>query len=202
MNLLNIKNILIDFGGVLYQIDPMNSIIEFSKISGISKEILASTEFYNNNIAPFEKGICSEDDFRVHISKILKINLSPKEFDEIWLKTLIKIFPDSLSIIENLKKQYKLFLLSNTNILHYKKFSIECESLFKIFDKTYFSFKIGLLKPEKKIFRYVESDADINPFETLFIDDTLANIKSAEELGYHTLYLSKRELLSKLLHNV
>lgn len=202
MDLKKIKNILIDFGGVLYEINPMNSIIRFSEISGVSENILSSPDFYNTHIAPFEKGIYSVKEFINYLCRVLNINITEEEFEEIWLKTLIAIYPDSINIMLALKKRFRLFLLSNTNLLHYKKFSKECEQLFKIFDKTYFSFNIGLLKPEKEIFRYVEKDANLKPSETLFIDDSLANINSADILGYRTLHLTDRKFLSDLLHIV
>ncbi len=202
MNLQNIKNLLFDFGGVLYEIATEITIKEFNRLSKVSIEILLSKEFYSEFIAPFEKGLQSAEEFRETICQRLNLQLNDNNFDAIWLKTLVSIYPDSVELISELKKQYRLILLSNTNILHYNAFQPECAELFNLFDRKYFSFQIGFLKPQLEIFEYVSNNSQINPETTLFIDDTFENIQTAKNLGYYVLHLNDRKLLSDLLHTV
>jgi putative hydrolase of the HAD superfamily len=73
------------------------------------------------------------------------------------------------------------------------KEQLELEDLF---DKTYFSFKIGMRKPDKEIFEYVLKENNIEAKECLFIDDSKEHIETAEKLGIQCIHLVNRDLCS------
>ena len=54
------------------------------------------------------------------------------------------------------------------------------------FEKTYLSFEMKMAKPEPEIFKAIIEDAGIEPKETLFIDDSEMNCKTAQNLGIST----------------
>jgi putative hydrolase of the HAD superfamily len=55
------------------------------------------------------------------------------------------------------------------------------------FDKIYESYKIGMRKPEARIYEYIIKDLEINPKETIFLDDLGMNLKTARQLGINTI---------------
>jgi putative hydrolase of the HAD superfamily len=113
---------------------------------------------------------------------------------------MIGDFPlQRIRLLENLRKKYKIFLLSNTNKIHYNLYikRLEKEYRYKkfseLFEKSYLSFNIGMRKPDKEIFDFVVTQNNIKPKETLFIDDSFQNTESAKQTGLKTYLLSKKE---------
>jgi len=115
----------------------------------------------------------------------LKINIR-KNFQEI---------KGTREIIENLKNQgYRLGLLS----VHCKEWVEHCNKKFdyhKLFHSTLYSFEIGLLKPEKKVYQEILNKLGKSALECLFIDDSENNIKAAKELGINTIHFRNAEQL-------
>ena len=97
--------------------------------------------------------------------------------------------------IQELSKYYNIYLLSNTNRIHYAVFIKEFEEMtgFKsfneLFQKAYLSFNIKCRKPDSKAYLHVLKDAGIDAHETLFIDDSFQNIQPAIDVGLHTHFL-------------
>ena len=115
-------------------------------------------------------------------------------------------FPvERIRLLENLKKHYRTFLLSNTNEIHLLSYSallkrlhgVELDSLF---EKAYYSHLIGLRKPKPDIFEYVLKQQGLKAKETLFIDDLEENIKAAQRVGLQTYLLQAPETLIDLFN--
>ena len=103
----------------------------------------------------------------------------------------------SIELLLKLRQSYRLFLLSNTNAIHelsYNRLLNETqgiENLDRIFEKVYYSHRLGLRKPNPEIFKYVLKDSNLEPEESLYVDDTLEHVESAKALGiraYHLVY--------------
>lgn len=190
-----IKNIIFDFGGVIYDIDH-----EKAKNAFIQLGITNFDELYGHSIQTrlfedFETGKISPLLFREELSKQLPNKNTPKEIDAAWNALLIGFKPKRFELLKKTKQHYRLFLLSNTNQIHYQHYMAELKiqnrsKLFKdLFEKLYFSHHIGLRKPDHKIFNYVLHDNQIQAEETVFIDDYEVNISAAKKLGLNGLLL-------------
>ena len=66
-----------------------------------------------------------------------------------------------------------------------KDFSPTGNPLSHYFEKLYLSYEIGYTKPDKRIYQFVLDDASLDPTETLFVDDGLANVEAGKELGMY-----------------
>ena len=64
-----------------------------------------------------------------------------------------------------------------------------------------FSFDIHLEKPDPRFFEFILDHEDLNPEETLFIDDTAENIEAAKKLGIKTYHIRRDELVRNLFNN-
>jgi len=183
-----IKNLIFDFGGVLYKINPYLTIQSFAKFtSDIEKfQQALKSQSYKKHIKEFEKGNLNSNQFRQQMKKEFDLYCNNLEFDNAWNNLLIGIMDFSIPLIEQLKQNYNIYLLSNTNIIHYNHFLPQCRELFALFNKCFFSYKIGSVKPENEIFNYLLARTNINTDETIFIDDSKENIISANELGFQT----------------
>ncbi|MFK8059672.1 MAG: HAD-IA family hydrolase, partial [Polaribacter sp.] len=96
--------------------------------------------------------------------------------------------------LKDLKEEYNLFLLSNTNSIHQFKYLSEFNhkyaySFNSLFRRAYYSHEIGLRKPDRKVFDFVLKESNLMAKETLFVDDSLTNIKSARKSGLKTFHI-------------
>lgn len=92
-------------------------------------------------------------------------------------------------LIELVQKKKELgvksFILSNNSAEWANFYKVNFPILNKVFDKIYYSFEIGFIKPEKGAFDFVLIDQALKPQECIFFDDILDNIKIASGLGIH-----------------
>jgi putative hydrolase of the HAD superfamily len=190
-----IKNIIFDLGGVLLNINPLLSLLEFEKLSGIDKETLTGRLAKENVFEKFETGRLNPTQFRLELNRIMETNLDNTAIDAAW-NTLLLDFPlVRVQLLQQLQKNYKVYLLSNTNIIHFWHYTKEFFENYNIqmidlFDKLFLSYEIGLHKPDTSIYSYVIEDLGIEPSKTVFIDDSLANIESAAGLGINIIHIT------------
>jgi glucose-1-phosphatase len=193
-----IKNYIFDFGGVLYNININNTIDKFFDFSENKEEFskLSKTHFLNfQSIFDYEKGIITTTEFRAQCKKEFSLNCTDNQFDDAWNSTLISISENAFSIINKYKSIGRIFLLSNSNDLHYVKFFPECKELFSLFEKCFFSFQIKFAKPDFKAFDHVINDTGIDKNTTLFIDDSQINIEAAKQFGLQAFLFSNDNTL-------
>jgi len=195
---MEIKNIIFDFGGVIIDIDEQLTIDEFARLGFADTSKVSGKEFFEL-IRKFEKGIFTPDIFRNKLRDFLDISATDQEIDDAWNALLFDIPAERLEIIEQLKKNYNIFLLSNSNEIHYDLYVRDLQLRFgynqfaDLFHKAYFSFDLHMRKPELDIYEFVIYQEDLKPEETLFIDDRIENIESASKLGIQTYHLIKPE---------
>jgi putative hydrolase of the HAD superfamily len=193
MKLENIKNILFDFGGIIIDLDLDKAISGFESlgIRGFSskKNLAMNGSLFEN----FERGLINEADFRNEMRKLANKKLSDHEIDIAWNSLLIGIPASRIDLLNQLKNDYGLYLLSNSNTIHYKYYS---KQLFDdhqvtfddLFVQSFFSFNLKLFKPDIEIYQEVEKQANIVPQETVFIDDNPVNLEAAVKAGFHVLH--------------
>jgi len=199
------KNIIFDLGNVILNIDFNKTINAFKNIGITDAENIYNIYKQHDFFDQFEKGLISPQDFRDNIKKISPNPLSDKMIDEAWGQMILDIPIERVNLLISLKNHYRLFLLSNTNQIHFdvynadfvKKYGIPCFS--DLFEKAYYSFRCGLRKPDAELFKLVLSENDLTPAETLYIDDLTHHIKTADSLGIQTLLLQSPDLLSSSL---
>ena len=146
-----------------------------------------------------ETGSITETDFHSAIKNRTTAIVSDNEIDAAWNALILQFRTESLAYLESLSAYYKLYLLSNTNIIHLQYFKqLFTEQTGKpmldaYFTKAWYSNEIGLRKPGAEIFEFVLQDENLKTEETLFIDDTWINIETAQKMGFKTHHLLPTE---------
>jgi glucose-1-phosphatase len=190
-----IKNIIFDWGGVITNLHFDNTRKAFQNLG---LDIFSESMVHDPNhklFIPFEIGEITPDEFRNNIRNLFAAPLSDSTIDEAWNAMLGDLPAERWNILEQVHKKYRTFILSNTNAIHVRYYFNRIQQKFgtygysHLFEKIYFSFELGLRKPDEAIFRYVLKDAGMDPAETLFIDDFIENIQTARELGFQTIHL-------------
>ncbi|MCD4774057.1 MAG: HAD family phosphatase [Bacteroidales bacterium] len=203
----NIKNIIFDFGGVICNINHQRVEQKFKELGIKDFEKMYSHAVQNNLFEDFETGDISPADFRNKIRELLDKNVSDSEIDDTWNTIISDIPEERIKLLESLKMNYRIFLLSNSNIIHYDVYLKDFQEKYRynsfddIFEKAYFSFHIGMRKPNLDIYEYVLKNHNLNPSETLFIDDSLQNIDPAKQLGIKTYFLEEGEEIVSIFNN-
>lgn len=186
-----IKNLLIDFGGVLINLDRQRCIENFKKLGFTGVENLLNEYHQQDFFLQHEKGLITSAEFRDQIRDKMGKIVTDRQIDTAWNSFLVDIPTYKLDLLLKLREKYVVYLLSNTNDIHWKW---ACEHAFPYrgfrvedyFEKMYLSFEMKQIKPEPEMFRTVLADANIDPRETFFIDDSQANCQAARELGIST----------------
>ncbi|MFO7828298.1 MAG: HAD family phosphatase [Bacteroidales bacterium] len=189
-----IKNIIFDLGNVIINIDGDRTVAAMKDL-GFNDFQESYTLIRQSDLFDLlEKGLISPDQFRNELKSHFNQHVSSDELDKAWGAMLMDFPKKRIELIQKLQSKYRLFLLSNTNIIHYQKYNNDLINQFgfelsSLFEKAYYSFDMGMRKPDLEIFKYVIRDSHLKPIETLFIDDAEANIESAKKLGLQTLWI-------------
>ncbi|MCF0053472.1 HAD family phosphatase [Dyadobacter sp. LJ53] len=193
-----IKNIIFDLGDVILNIDVPVASKSFAELSG--REQAEILELFSKNalFRQFETGELDEAGFRNYVRKILDFSdLSDEAIDTAWNSLLLDLPPERVELLQNLAKNYRLFLLSNTSSIHITQVNKILEAstgikrLDDLFETVFLSYEMGLMKPDPKIYQKVLEQAGLEAAETLFLDDNLANIEAASKLGIDTIHVQK-----------
>ena len=199
----NIKNIVFDLGGVLVDLDFKSAINGLQKagFANVKEQLQA---FDREGIfQKFELGEMTAEEFRSAIRENSTVTLTDEEVDALWNLMLLEIPREKLELILDLRGKYMVYLLSNTNSIHW---DYVCKNAFNYrgfrvndyFEETFLSYEMHLAKPDKAIYEKVLQDANLLAEETLFIDDSEANCKAAEEVGIHAHHYHIGDDLSKV----
>ena len=198
-----IRNIVFDLGGVLVDLDFKAAINGLQKagFANVKEQLQA---FDREGIfQKFELGEMTAEEFRTAIRENSTVELTDEEVDALWNAMLLEVPREKLELILHLRGKYMVYLLSNTNSIHW---DYVCKNAFNYrgfrvedyFEETFLSYEMHLAKPDKAIFEQVLSDANLLAEETLFIDDSEANCKAAQEVGIHAHHYHVGDDLSKI----
>lgn len=202
--MIKTKNIIFDLGGVLLDLNFQKSIEAFKALGIENFDDMFSQFKADDLFEKLETGKISEAYFYSAIKKRTKLEISDDEIDNAWNALILHFRTESLEFLEKLSRNYKLYLLSNTNNIHLKfvkgLFTKETGKalLDEYFIKAWYSNEVGLRKPGAGIFTFVLQEENLNATETLFIDDTLINIETAKDLGFKTHHLLPTERIELL----
>lgn len=202
-----IKNIVFDLGGVIVDINKPAAISKF-KETGISNiEEFIDPYRQRGVFHRLEEGSISREDFYEEMSRLAGKKIDSREIDQAWLDFLMPVDQGKLDFIMELRKQYKTLLLSNTNVIimtwaRSEKFSPAGKPLDYYFDELYLSYELGCMKPDFDIFHKMIELSGINPEETLFIDDSEANINAGNSLGFKTFWFKSENRFSEIRNSL
>lgn len=203
-----IKNIILDFGGVVLDIDFDKTYLALGELIGQDIESEAEGSPFQILVDQYEKGIINTETFLWNIQRMAKPNIvQPLQIIEAWNKMLLGWKIGQFQILYHLKRKFRSFLLSNTNEIHIDYTKQDLKKNYGIakfeeefFEKVFYSFEIGMRKPEISIYKYALENAGINPEETCFIDDKSDNIEAADSLGFITIHHERNKPIDYLLH--
>ena len=200
----SITTLIFDFGGVIINLDLPTCIQNLKKLGTNDIENYLSNFGQKDFFLKFEIGEIGTPEFRNEIRKLTNKTITDAEIDNAWCSFLCDIPSERLELLEKLRKKYRLLLLSNSNPLHVEVSAAIAlqgpgKTIRDYFDKCYFSYEMGLTKPDPAIFEALLADAGLEATECLFLDDGPKNIEAAKRLGIKTYFVTQGENLDFLL---
>lgn len=194
-----IKNIVFDFGGVIVDLDKQRVLDAFCAL-GVDAEAYIGRYV---QAGPFERLELGQTDTRQFCEELRQAAaactldsrvpeaLTDTNICEAWNRMLVRIPKRRIDALKRLKGKYRLFMLSNTNEIHWEYavaslFGSGADSPEALFEQVFLSYRMQMAKPSSLIFAEMLSRAGINPDETLYIDDSEINCEAAQEVGLHT----------------
>lgn len=192
-----IDTIIFDFGDIFINLDKQATIEGLERL-GLS--------FWNEDLdrlnISFEKGQISRDAFLLGIQKQIP-NATIDEILMAWNAVLLDFPLYRLEFLQLLSKKFRLFLLSNTDAIHIDHFEQREGASFygdfyQCFEKVYFSYEMGMRKPDAEIYTTLINRHELSPKRTLFVDDKKDNTDAAKTLGLHVwnLQVGKEDVIA------
>ena len=192
---MTIKTIIFDFGGVVTN-SPIEGFKELENTHGYSKGLITGINMNNPNNNAWAQSERGEIDIDTFLTKFEKeaLEIGQKiNANEILTKLYGSMRPIMIDKIISLAKTKKYNLICLTNVLKgIKKFMPKereeaVNNIMSYFDTVYESYKIGMRKPESRIYEYLIENLAIIPKEAVFLDDLGMNLKTAKQLGINTI---------------
>lgn len=200
----NIKNIIFDLGGVIIHLDEPRAHAAFAELAGISTpEVQERIQQNLPLFHGFERGHIPEEEFLNGIRKMLGKDLPDEQLIRAWDAMLLELPKSNIETLQRLGEKYRLFMFSNTNDIHVREVHRKVKeasglpNFSSIFEKVCYSQEVGERKPDAASWQLILDEFQLNPEETLFIDDNEKNIKGAAGLGIQTWHYPLNQLLEE-----
>ena len=196
------KAIIFDLGKVVFDLS-FDRIFQFwaNASNGQYDEIKSKFRF-DGIFDKFEKDEITPKEFRVEISKRLELTLTDQEFDEGWCALYLDTYRGIDNLLANLKQNYQLVALTNTNIIHSNVWKVKYVDTLRYFQKVFSSHELKERKPAAKAYQIVLDYLQVKPPQAVFLDDNIDNIKGADQLGIKTILVTSYEQMTAELQTI
>lgn len=193
-----IKNIIFDYGNVIFEIDFKRAQKALIQLGIENIDDFFAHKSHHGIFNNFETAAISPAEFRAGIREASSNKaITDEQIDAAWNSLLIGVPENVHEVLLKVKDKYRTFLLSNNNEIHYnwivdylkREFGMPDNS--GLFEKAYYSQQMFLRKPHVEIFEKVLIENNLNPEETLFIDDSPQHLVGAKAAGMQTLLMTK-----------
>ena len=202
----NVKAIIFDLGAVILNINYQNTIDEFKKLGVKNPNSFYSKKKQTHLFNQIETGKISQKEFLLQLQKETS-DASIQQVKNAWNAMLLDLPEERIKLLKSLNQNYAIFLLSNTNALHICEFKKklgdnEYTEFYNLFDKVYYSHKIGFRKPQAEAFTIILNQNKLSAHEVLFIDDSPQHIEGAKKLGIQADHLQDNEEVTTLFPDI
>ena len=190
-----IKNIIFDLGGIFMNLDFKLTERAFVELGITQFSAMYSQHHSNDLFEQLETGKITAGEFYEVFRKESKSQLTNEQIKTAWNALLLDFPAERLEWLDVIRHKYKVYLFSNTNIIHYDAFmeilsnNNGCTYFNTYFLKAYYSHQLGLRKPYRESYQKILEEQGLLAAETLFIDDTAKNIEGAQNAGLQTIHL-------------
>jgi putative hydrolase of the HAD superfamily len=200
-----IRNIIFDFGGVLFDIDYHLPVKAFQNLGFHDFHEVYAQAAQTDIFDKLETGKVSEEEFYNYLHSFVP-DASRLEVEDAWNCILLDLWTERVDFVKQVRERgIRTFMLSNTNAIHVAQFedlidkTMGLPNFYSAFEKIYYSNVIGIKKPYPSTYLRVCEWNGLVPSETIFIDDSIQHVKGAAEAGLRAIHLKPGERVDEVL---
>jgi len=205
MSTKSTKAIIFDLGGVIINIDYNRTANAFQNMGLQNFNTMFSQAQQSHLFDRLETGDIAPQAFRDEVRKLANAQWTDIEIDNAWNAMLLDIPSQRIDFLRDIARQHPIYLLSNTNIIHLECFSAYVNNTYglarldPLFTKAYYSHEIRQRKPHVETFEWVLQDANLDPANTLFFDDSPQHLEGATAAGIEAHLVPKGAEIAELV---
>lgn len=197
-----IKAIIFDFGNVICHFTNEIYKQKIADLSGKTIEEIKNIFYENSDIFKrFETGEINGQEFYENLGKIYGINIPYQELKTIYSKDKFSRVPGTKELIEKLRKNYKVGLLSNTSEWDWD-YMIQVAPEIETFDTITKSYEAKAMKPDEAIYEDALKKLNLKPEECVYTDDILEYVDKAKSLGFEAFQFTTAEKFKEDLKSI
>ena len=192
----DLEGVILDFGGVLYDIDYDAPPVAFARLGDPEFASLYHQASQSKWFDQLEMGTLSRESFYGHLKARCHAGTTTEEVHAAWCCILTGMPPARAASVEALGRKTRLFLLSNTNAIHAEVFEADlvanlpdASAFWGAFEQAHYSHDLGIKKPHPETFLAVCEKHGLAPGRTLFLDDSIQHVEGADKAGLHAHHL-------------
>lgn len=189
--------ITFDLGNVLVKVDHMEFCRRLAELAGVSALEVYDFVFQGELEPLYDTGKITSEDFHRQITAYYNISLDFDQFSR-WWNALFSPMPEMEAVVLRLAQRYPLFLLSNTNALHFD-YIREHYPVLAHFTKFVLSYRVGSRKPQSSIYAHLIGEAGLPAQQILFIDDKMPFVTAARDQGIRAWQFTSKDALTRQL---
>ncbi len=197
---MDFELIIFDLGNVIFLYDHHIIVHKISKLESIPEERIYYVGFQSDMYKLFDRGKINGEAFFNRFKEELELKMDFKTFIPIW-NDIFTANKGIINLIRKLKINYKIYVLSNTNELHFN-YLVQKFSIMKEIENFVLSFEVGNSKPHPDIYKSVLNEAKVKPEKAIFIDDYLEFIEGARKLNIRGIHFKDEFQLIEELNSL
>ncbi len=181
-----VRLIISDFGGVICTFDYRIFCERLARKTGRSPEEVFAAAFGDQLKEDFETGKVSGQDYHQAVMGRLQAAVPYEEFYPMYGDIFAEI-PAMCDLLRRLRTRYPLYLLSDTNEIHFG-YVRETVPILSVFDEFIVSYQVGAMKPDPKMYQEALHRSGLPAEACVFVDDRPSNVEGAARVGIHAVW--------------
>jgi len=197
-----IKAVIFDFGNVICRFT--NDILRqrIADITGKTTDEIKKIIYQDSDITKrFETGQMSPEEFYKELCRICGIDVPYQELKTIYSEDKFSRIEGTKELIEKLRKNYKVSLLSNTSEWDWD-YMIQAAPEIETFETITKSYEAGAMKPSEIIYEDALQKLNLKAEECVYTDDILEYVDKAKSLGFEAFQFTTAEKFKKDLRGI
>ncbi len=196
-----ITAITFDLGNVLVKVDHLRFCRRLAALAGLSPLAVYAQVFESSLEPGYDTGRITSREFYERVTAHFGVTLAYSQFCELWCD-IFDPMATMAAVVAHLAPRFPLFLLSNTNSLHFDYIRERFSAILEPFQAFILSYEVGRRNPEAAIYQALIQRVQRPPEEILFLDDKAIFVEAARGQGLTAWqFRSPQELQQDLEHH-